>query len=284
MPASLIETKRRIVTIQSTEKITKAMKLVSSVKFQKWKKMYDENSNYTSKMRDIFIRTYLGVDLKQNSLNRYLKSFSQTKNLYVVVSSTLGLCGSYNYNVFKKLDSILKKEDEILVIGQKGLLHYRNYSNKIYDTFVNLFDNFSYNNVKLLRHYLFNIYKDQTYHSISLCYTNYKNSINFSPVIETFAPFTISFIENEGKESYPPIFAPNAETVCNLIFPYYADSLLYNRLISAALSEHASRRNAMESASKNANDIVSDLILVYNKSRQEQITQEITEVASAANV
>ena len=284
MPASLIETKRRIVTIQSTEKITKAMKLVSSVKFQKWKKMYDENSYYTNKMRDIFIRTYLGVDLKQTNLNIYLNSFSSTKNLYVVISSTLGLCGSYNYNIFKKLDSILKDDDEILVIGQKGLLHYRNYKNKIYDTFVNLFDNFSYNNIRLLRHFLFRLYKDKTYHSISLCYTSYKNSINFSPVIETLAPFTIPIIENNQEDSYPPIFAPDAETVCNLIFPYYADSLLYNRFISAALSEQASRRNAMESASKNANDIVNDLTLVYNKSRQEQITQEITEVASAANI
>ena len=284
MPASLIETKRRIATIQSTEKITKAMKLVSSVKFQKWKKFYDDNFLYTKKMEDIFLKTYLGVDLKAINLSTYLHSFSERKNLYVLISSTLGLCGSYNYNVFKKLDSVLKNDDEILVIGQKGLLHYRNYSNKVYDTFVNLYDNFSYYNVRMLRHFLFKLYKDKTYHSISLCYTNYKNSINFEPVIETLVPFNVPYIEDYQENKYPPIFAPDAARVCDLIFPHHADAILYNRLISSGLSEHASRRNAMESASKNASDIVEDLTLIFNKSRQEQITQEISEVASAANI
>ena len=284
MPASLIETKRRIVTIQSTEKITKAMKLVSSVKFQKWKKLYDDNFVYTKKMEDIFLKTYLGVDIKQMNLSKYLHSFSERKNLYVLVSSTLGLCGSYNYNTFKKLDSVLHDDDEILVIGQKGLLHYKNYPNKIYDTFVNLYDNFSYYNVRMLRHYLFKLYDSRTYHSISLCYTNYINSINFAPVIETLAPFNIPNSEEYNENSYPPVFAPSAAKVCELIFPHYADALLYNRFINSGISEQASRRNAMESASKNAKDLVDDLTLLFNKSRQEQITQEISEVASAANI
>lgn len=284
MPASLIETKRRIATIKSTEKITKAMKLVSSVKFQKWKKLFDDNFIYSKKIEDMFKKTYLGIDLKQIDLSTYLHSFSENKNLYIVVTSTLGLCGSYNYNIFKKLDSVIKKEDEILIIGQKGLLHYKNYPNKIYDTFVNLYDNFTFNNVRMLRHYLFKIYKDHTYHSISMCYTKFINSINFLPVIDVLVPFSDIDLSEYENNKYPPIFDPSAEKVCDLIFPHYVDSLIYSRLISSGISEHTSRRNAMESASKNASDIVDDLTLIFNKSRQEQITQEITEVASAANI
>ena len=285
MGASLLETKKRIITIESTEKISRAMKLVSTVKFQRWKKHYEDNKNYTDKMFDIFIKTYKAIDKKKIDISTYSQTFSDTKNLYVIVTTSLGLCGSYNYNVFRLIEKELKDDDELVIIGQKGLLHFRNFPNVIYDNYVNLYDNFSYKNVRMLRHFIFKIYRSFTFQSITLCYTKYINSISYIPVIEKLVPY--DFLDkyvDEKDNSFSPIISPTPEIVSDLIFPHFADSILYNRLISSALSEHASRKAAMESASKNASKIVDELKLIYNKSRQEQITQEITEIASGANI
>ena len=285
MSESLIETKRRIVTIESTKKITKAMKLVSSVKFQRWKKLLDENKLYYSKMQNVMKKTASAIDTNKNNFSQYLTPFDQDRVLYVVISSTLGLCGSYNYNVFRKLDPLIKKDDEIVIIGNKGQIHYKNYQNKIYDNFISIYDDFNYDQVKTLRHFLFRIYRENKYKSISLVYTHYKNSLSFEPEIIPIAPLDIENFKSESDSNigYPPLFEPNVIEVADLIFPHYADSLLYMKLIESELSEQASRRNAMESATDNADELLDNLKIVYNKSRQAAITQEITEVVAGSN-
>lgn len=285
MSDSLIETKRRIVTIESTKKITKAMKLVSSAKFSKWKKYLDENKLYYSKMREVMIKTASNIDFKKNNFSEYLKPFESDRTLYVVVTSSLGLCGSYNYNIFRTLDPLLKEDDEIVIIGNKGHIHYKKFSNKLYSDFLSIYDNFTYDQVKTLRHYLFRIYRENKYKSISLVYTHYKNSLSFDPEIINIAPLDTSVFQNEMNSNigFPPLFEPNNVEVAELIFPHYADSLLYMKLIESQLSEQASRRNAMESATDNADELLDNLKIVYNKSRQSAITQEITEVVAGSN-
>ena len=253
MPESLIETRRRIQTIQSTEKITKAMKLVASVKFQKFKRQFEQSLSYANEMEKTMYTTIMNVDLSRKDFSQYLLSFDMSRNLYVIVTSTLGLCGSYNYNLFRTLDPLLKKGDEIVVIGQKGYIHYHDSPYKIYDQYVNLFDNFNYDNVRAMRHFLFRLYRNEKYHSIQLV-----------------------------DQSFPPLFEPNANEVADLILPHYADSQLFIKMMESQLSEHASRRNAMETATDNADEILSSLKIQYNKARQNAITQEITEVVGGA--
>ena len=175
MPESLIETRRRIQTIQSTEKITKAMKLVASVKFQKFKRQFDASLSYANEMEKTMYTVLMNVDLSRKDFSQYLSSFDVSRNLYVVITSTLGLCGSYNYNLLKTLDPLLKPKDEIVVIGQKGYIHYHESGYKVYDQYVNLFENFTYDNVRSMRHFLFRLYREEKYHSIQLVYTKYRN-------------------------------------------------------------------------------------------------------------
>jgi F-type H+-transporting ATPase subunit gamma len=153
MSDSLVATKRRIQTIQSTEKITKAMKLVASVKFQKWHKLLENNKAYTSGMENVMKKTVSAIDFSKVKMPDCLQHFSDTKNLYVVVTSSLGLCGSYNYNLFRLLDPLLKPDDEIIVLGQKGYLHYKESSYILHEDYVNLMDEFTFNNVKAMRHF-----------------------------------------------------------------------------------------------------------------------------------
>ena len=284
MSESLIETKRRITTIESTKKITKAMKLVSSVKYQRLKKSYEDNKNYFLSMRHVMVKTISGLNMSSFSHTEYLKPYESNKTLYIVVTSTLGLCGSYNYSIFKLLDPILKENDELVIIGNKGHIHYRNGKNKIYDEFISIFDNYDYDLVKTLRHFLFRKHRQNEYKEIKLVYTHYKNSMSFIPEMLTIAPLDIDDLKAEADLNYyPPIFEPNNVAVADLIFPHYVDSLLYNKLLESALSEQACRRNAMESATDNAEDLLDDLKITYNKSRQSAITQEITEVVAGSN-
>lgn len=283
MADSLIETRERIQTIQSTGKITKAMKLVASVKFQKWRKIHEQNIPYAKKTKELMIKALENVDFRKSDLDDYFKSFGNEKTLYVVVTSSLGLCGSYNINLYKLFDSVLNEKDDILVIGSKGLGHYQERENKLYTDYVNLFDGFNYQRAKTFRHYLFRLYREsKEYKEIKIVYTAYKNSMTFVPSIATFVPVDKDVLleKHEDKNPYPPLFDPSNATMAKELLPHYLDSQLYALLIESQLSEQASRRNAMETATDNAQSILDELSISYNKARQALITQEITEVVS----
>ncbi len=283
MSESLVETKRRIRTIQSTAKITKAMKLVASVKFQKWKKIFDDDEAYRVAMHDVMVRTLQSISPRDYLRQDCLKTFNDTKNLYIVVTSSLGLCGSYNYNIFKMLDPILKPDDELLLVGQKGYLHYKDGPYKLILDYLNLLDDLTYQNVKKMRHYVVRKYRGGGYRSVTLVYTIFKNSLAVVPTVKRMLPFDLEHYHlDQNVPDYKPIFDPNAGEVLRLILPHYLDASFYNKFLMSEVSEQSSRRNAMETATDSANDLMDKLKIIYNKSRQESITQEITEVIAGA--
>ncbi len=285
MPESLINTKRRINTIKSTEKITKAMKLVASVKYQRWRKYYEDNKAYREGLKSLLDTVLSHTSLESLEKSMYFKEQNGSKNLYLVFTSTLGLCGAYNYSLYKTLDPLLKEGDEIIFIGQKGYTHYKNKGYVLVEDYVSLMDNFSYSKVRRLRHVLFQKYRTGEYSSMYLVYTHYKNSMTFLPTVEKIAPldFSLASDDEEKGAGFEPIYEKGKESVIENLIPHYLDSLLYSLFIESELSELASRRNAMEAATDSADKIVSQLTIQYNKSRQNAITQEITEVVGGAN-
>lgn len=264
-------------------KITKAMKLVASVKYQRWKRMYDENAAYTIEMQNALERTLASIDFSDVSKPDLLSGFENTKkNLYIIVTSSLGLCGSYNYNLFKEIDPQLKEGDELFLLGQKGLVHYQNKSYKLYTDYLDIQEKFTYSAVRRMRHEIIRLYRKEKYAKVVLVYTQYKNSITFIPTLKTILP--LSYEEKEKQdESDQPLFEPDAKEVLLTLIPHSIDTSLYHRLIESQLSELASRRNAMETATDSADKIQAQLQLEYNKARQTAITQEITEIVAGAN-
>lgn len=264
-------------------KITKAMKLVASVKYQRWKRMYDENAAYTIEMQNTLERTLASIDFSDVSKPDLLSGFENTeKNLYIIVTSSLGLCGSYNYNLFKEIDPQLKEGDELFLLGQKGLVHYQNKSYKLYTGYLDIQEKFTYSAVRRMRHEIIRLYRKEKYAKVVLVYTQYKNSITFIPTLKTILP--LSYEEKEKQdESDQPLFEPDATEVLLTLIPHSIDASLYHRLIESQLSELASRRNAMETATDSADKIQAQLQLEYNKARQTAITQEITEIVAGAN-
>lgn len=284
MAESLVNTRRRIATIKSTEKITKAMKLVATVKYQRWRRTYDESRPYSSQMQRMLITTLESVPFEELSSNPYIKESEGEKTLYILVTSSLGLCGAYNYSLFKTLDPILKEGDGLYLIGTKGYTHYKNKEVEINEEYIHLLEEFRMSRVRRLRHSIVRDYKSGKYQKVVLVYTQYKNSMTFLPSLHTLLPLDVEALSlRKDSYDYEPLFEPDLQTVLENVITYSIDSQIYQRLIESELSELASRRNAMETATDAADKIVKQLQLQYNKSRQNAITQEITEVVAGAN-
>ena len=278
MSQALLQTKKRMRSVESISKITRAMKLVSTVKLKSQMKRMTSNRLYSDELikivEDIFA-------CGENVDNKYSAINDSSKKLFIIFTSTLGLCGAYNYNLFRYIDQLSIDKDDVIIFGEKGWSHYQNSSfNKLdqYRKYNNQDKESVFNN---LANYLIGIYPTKKYQEINLVYTEYKNSISFAPKSLTILPVK-NLCKDGNKKLMGPILEPNQKSVIESIIPIYVASTLFAKFIESEVSEQASRRNAMESATENANELYDHLKLEYNKARQAAITQEIIEVVGAA--
>lgn len=279
MAQELANTKKRIQSVNSTLKITKAMELVANAKLKRWKNKMENITQYLLEMSDI-ISTYAGsYDPFNMSIDELKKYKNTSSKLYIVVTSSLGLCGGYNYNIFKFLNNKIKPEDKVIILGTKGLIKYSHTDLNLDEDYVSLLDKFDSYVSRNLIDKIINEYKTGKYNEVRLIATEYKNSLTFIPNDIKILPF-----ENKNNTINDNIiFDPNKEEVLSLLIPKYLDVLMYGKLTEAIVCEHASRRNAMDTATDNGEELSQKLMLEYNKARQQAITQEITEISSAAN-
>ena len=278
MSQQVTKIKTRIKSVSSALKVTSAMKLVSTVKLKKWKnKMlaYREYSNEVDKVSDIVLTFAEKVKTPFNTPN------DSTKNLYIIISSTLGLCGSYNSNIFKLADATIKDEDDAIIIGGKGLIHFENGKFTKVEGFNENANSQNPSFMNSLSSFIINEYTKGTYHEIHLIYSEYRNSLVFSPRDFTILPLGIKEIET--PLSYGPILEPSPQELVDTIMPIYLKTVLNSKILESEVCEQAARSNAMENATDNAQEILDELQIQFNKARQGAITQEITEIVGAAN-
>ena len=273
MAQELAKTKKRIASISSTLKITKAMELVATSKLKKWKDKMENINLYLDSLIKI-ISSCAGEENNTFKINKNANS-----SLYIVVTSSLGLCGGYNYNIYKFLNSKINKDDKVLILGTKGLSKLKS-DFDIDDEYVSILDHFDYSNASKLKDKIINEFNKGLYKEIHLISTHYKNSLTFIPCDNLLLPLEKLETSSSNQEI---IFEPNKEEVLSLLIPKYFNTLLYSKLTEAIVCEYASRRNSMDSASDNAEELQNKLMLEFNKARQQAITQEITEVVAGAN-
>ena len=279
MAQELANTKKRIQSVNSTLKITKAMELVANAKLKRWKNKMENITQYLLEMSDIISTCAGSYDPFNMSIDELKKYKNTSSKLYIVVTSSLGLCGGYNYNVFKFLNNKIKPEDKVIILGTKGLIKYSHTDLNLDEDYVSLLDKFDSYASRNLIDKIINEYKTGKYKEVRLITTEYKNSLTFIPNDIKILPF-----ENKNNTTNDNIiFDPNKEEVLSLLIPKYLDVLMYGKLTEAIVCEHASRRNAMDTATDNGEELSQKLMLEYNKARQQAITQEITEISSAAN-
>lgn len=280
MSQGLTKTKRRIQSISSTKKITKAMELVATVKLKKWKDNMENILTYLDSMKSIISSCLVDSSSDMVDEIKEFKKYKSAKgNLYIVVTSTLGLCGGYNYNLFKFINNKLTKDDKILMIGTKGFSKLSHEDLDVEDKYISFLDKFNYQSVSLLNKNLLDLYQTGEFKEVILVSTIYKNSLTFIPTMHKILPLENDLSKNEQIEV---LFEPNRQEVLSLIIPKYLDTLIYGRLTEALVCEQASRRNAMDSATENAEELLDKLSIEFNKARQQAITQEITEVVGGS--
>ena len=282
--ASMRDIKRRKSSIQSTQQITKAMKLVSTVKLQKAKSHAEQTDPYFNYM----YHTVSSMLAKSGNINHpYLTGGDSTKKAVVVITSNRGLAGGYNSNIVKLItgNEDLKKEDlEIYAVGGKGVegLSRRGYHIVSDDSAI--MEAPSYSDAAALCKKVLDSFAKGEIGEIYLAYTHFKNTVSQEPKLIRLLPVDIEAQEETDEASNVLMnYEPNEEEALDMIIPKYVTSLFYGALVEAVASENGARMQAMDSATSNAEDMISDLSLKYNRARQGSITQELTEIIAGAN-
>ena len=278
MAQSLHKTKRRISSVNSTKKITKAMELVATVKLKRFKNVMLENEAYANELVKIIHSLFEHIEVEDNP---YLVESKSDKDLYIVVSSNLGLCASYNNNVFNFVSENVNKDTSVVIpIGYKGANFLSKEGYELDESYVSINEHLDYEDIRKLGEHITREFISGKYRSINLIYTHYVNSLKFVP--EEMRIFPLREVKGDTNIGYEPIYDPDAKTLVDELIPIYVVSSLYHKIIESQVSEQASRRTAMENANDNADEIIDKLTLEYNKARQAAITQEISEVVSGS--
>lgn len=277
MAQEVARIKKRIKAIKGSYKITSAMKLVSFVKLKRWKSKMLANKEYAYQIDEIASLIFSNINDKNA---QFFKENKAEKNLYIVLSSSLGLCGAYNSNIFRLADISLKSEDDAIILGNKAISHYQSGQFNKIETFKEYSSAQDEQMIKKITDYVYTAYKNEKYREIHLIYTAYKNSLVFHPVDYMVLPLK----KEETKQlNYPPIMEPNPEALIQTLIPLYLKNTIYAKFLESEVCEQAARSNAMENATKNAEELLNDLQIEFNKARQGAITQEITEIVGASN-
>ena len=276
MPQEVTRIKKRIKSVSSSYKITSAMKLVSTVKLKRWKAKMLSNKDYASKIDEIAETVFSSIE---NSKNPFFQVRKADKNLYIVLSSSLGLCGAYNNNIFRVVDAKIKENDDAIILGNKAISHYKDGAFNHIETFKEYSGVANEAMINSIIDFIAKEYVKGVYSEIHIIYTSYKNSLVFHPVDYTLLPLKVEAKEQQG---YPPIMEPNQEALIDALVPIYLKNSVYAKFLESEVCEQAARSNAMENATKNAEELLENLQIEFNKARQGAITQEITEIVGAS--
>ncbi len=281
--ASMREIKRRKGSIASTQQITKAMKLVSTVKLQRAKGKAESTKPYFDCMYDT-IATMLS---KSGNIDHpYLRSGESSKKAVIVITSNRGLAGGYNNNVVKLVtgDEAFDKENtEIFALGKKGRDTLESKGYRIASDLSEIMNGPMYSDAKELSNTLLDKFEKREIGEIYLAYTVFKNTVTHIPTMLKLLPVEIEAKE-ETKDGagIPMNYEPNEEEALGMIIPKYITSLIYGAMMEAVASENGARMQAMDSATSNAEEMIQKLSLDYNRARQGSITQELTEIIAGA--
>ncbi len=285
--ASMRDIKRRRMSIQSTQQITKAMKLVSTVKLQKARARAENTQAYFDSM----YKTVTSMLSKTKHIEHpYLMKGDSDKIGIVVVTSNRGLAGGYNSNIIKLVtgQGFDKAKVKIYAVGSKGVDSLVRKGYEITADYSEMIEEPVYGDAKEIAKRLLTDFTTGEIGEIYLAYTFFKNTVSHVPTLMKLLPINPEEmnVKEEVEEDDDKLtlmnFEPNEEEALNLLVPKYMSSILYGAFVEAVASENGARMQAMDSATSNAEEMISDLGLKYNRARQSSITQELTEIIAGA--
>ncbi|MBT8218433.1 MAG: ATP synthase F1 subunit gamma [Bacteroidia bacterium] len=297
MAANLKEVRERIKSVQSTQQITKAMKMVSASKLRRAQQAIVQIRPYTDRLNKMLKNIMSNIDANEIDVDFGLERPLERATL-VVITSNRGLCGAFNSNVIKEgvnalqgsLSSVYKQGNvDIICIGKKGFEYFKKRYDKkanIIDDYVMLFDDLSFDNVSKVADRLMEAFSTGYTDRVEVAYGKFKNAAVQYPMCEQYLPVPkIEVPSEEEKASNTKadyIFEPEQNDLLNHLIPSILQTQFQRYNLDSHASEHGARMTAMDSATENAEEMIKDLRINYNKARQAAITKQISEIVGGA--
>ena len=274
------EIKNRIRSMESTKQITKAMEMVAASKLRRAQAQVVSSRPYF----EILLSTINEiVDSNRDFSSPYLCKREVKKTAYIVIAGDRGLAGGYNNNVFKMVMSEIKDKDvQVLPIGKKAVDYFRSHNVPVLTTNYATAEDVSIGDCFSVAKNLCKRYLAGEFDEIHVAYTNFVSVLSQTPSTLRLLPLLRHETGKEGTMQSDMLYEPDATEVFEAIIPEYLGGVLYGALCESRASEQAARRTAMDSASQNADEMIADLSLQFNRARQAAITQEITEIVAGS--
>jgi F-type H+-transporting ATPase subunit gamma len=288
MPGNLKEVRNRIKSVSNTQQITKAMKMVSAAKLRRAQERIVQLRPYANKLQEMLSNI---VAASEGDVNMALaKERAVKKVLIVVITSDRGLCGGFNANLVKRAKQLIaekysaqEKSNNITImpIGKKAYDAFKRSKYQLIEQFVGLFYNLNFEEASAVAKWMMDKYTVGEYDAIELVYSQFKNAATQIFTAEPYLPVQKPAQTQKVRSNF--IFEPNQAEIVNYLVPKILNTQFFKALIDSNASEHGARMTAMDKASDNANELLKDLRIQYNRQRQAAITTELTEIVSGAN-
>ena len=282
--ANLKEIKRRIQSVKNTQQITKAMKLVAASKLRKAQQAILDARPYAIKMMDVI--NHLAARCNSD-LHPLLDDREGKRTLLLIITSDKGLCGGFNGSIIRKTAQYLKDNDQnensLIVAGKKGNDIFSNRPVTIVEDLVGWTKDFDYLKAQAIGGNLATMFSENKIDKVLVIYNEFKSVMQQEVVVEQLLPVVPEKME-QGKDSVAMdyIYEPDEETILNVLLKRYIADVVYRAFLESSASEHGARMTAMDSASRNAGEMIDGLTLTYNKARQAYITKELIEIVNGA--
>jgi F-type H+-transporting ATPase subunit gamma len=287
--ASLDDLKKRIMSVKSTQKITKAMKMVAAAKLKRAQESAEKGRPYSEKMNNIILNLSLGIADKESAPKLLSGSGKNQIHLCVVMTSDRGLCGGFNANIIKKAKNYFSdvtkegKEIKIITVGSKGNDQLKRlYGDKIIENIsfkesknANFFD------AEKVGKIIIEKFEKEEFDICTIFFNQFKNVITQIPQAQQIIPLNAVNENQENlNESYE--FEPDEDEILNNLLPKNISTQIFKAMLENSASEQGARMSAMDNATRNAGEMVDKLTIEYNRSRQAAITKELIEIISGA--
>lgn len=283
--ASLKEIDSRIKSTKKMKQITKAMNMVSSSKLRRAEKNTKQFEPYMEKMQDA-ITAIAGAS--KNSNHPMLRPRHIQRSGYLVITSDKGLAGAYSSNVLKRLINDIKEkhtnsdEYSIIVLGQSGVDFLKNRGYEVESSLVDVPDQPSFKSIQAIAKHAIDLFSEEHIDELKIYYSHYVSVLENKPSVRQVLPLSQDDSSQGQGQMSSYEFEPDKDSILRVILPQYVESLIYGTILDAKASEHAARMTAMKNASDNATELIDDLSLQYNRARQAEITQQITEIVGGS--
>lgn len=288
MSGALKEVRNRIQSVKSTQQITKAMKMVSAAKLRRAQDAIIQMRPYAQKLQEMLTNIVSNSDGDMNTALTVERPVE--KVLVIVITSDRGLCGGYNSNLIKAAKQVLKDKyanlaakgnAEVLPLGKKGYEHFSKNRFNVIDRYWNIFSELNFEHVAAVAKFAMDAFEKKEIDAVELVYSEFKNAATQKFTVEQFLPVKKSE-KKKGEAKADFIFEPGKDILIKELMPKILNTQLYKAILDAHASEHGARMTAMDKATENAEELLKNLKISYNRARQAAITTELTEIVSGA--